>query len=145
MKTDLENARLTLEQGGYTCVLCREGETFSRTERGVYPLMDWLRQGTDLRGCSAADRVVGRAAAFLYVLMGVKAVHGSLMSEGGRQVLEQYGIRASWDTLVVSIRNRTNTGICPMEQAVRTAQTPEEAYQAIGVTLAQMQSSRPTD
>ncbi|MCC8129023.1 MAG: DUF1893 domain-containing protein [Clostridiales bacterium] len=144
MKTDLENARLTLEQGGYTCVLCRGGETFSRTERGVYPLMDWLRQGTDLRGCSAADRVVGRAAAFLYVLMGVRAVYGALMSEGGRQVLEEHGIRASWNALTPGIRNRTNTGSCPMEQAVQTAQTPETAYQAIDAALARLQSNGPT-
>ncbi|MCD7945697.1 MAG: DUF1893 domain-containing protein [Clostridiales bacterium] len=144
MKTDLENARLTLEQGKYTRVLCRGGETFSRTERGVYPLVDWLRQGADLRGCSAADRVVGRAAAFLYVLMGVKAVYGTLMSEGGRQVLEQHGIRGSWDTLVPSIRNRTNTGICPMEQAVKSTQTPEEAYQAVGETLERIQAAKST-
>ncbi|MCC8182087.1 MAG: DUF1893 domain-containing protein [Clostridiales bacterium] len=144
MRTDLENARLTLEQGGYTCVLCREGETFTGTEHGVRPLMSWLRQGADLRGCSAADRVVGRAAAYLYALLGVKVVHGMLMSEGGRQVLEDHGVQASWDTLVPEIRNRTNTGLCPMEQAVRAAHTPEEAYQSIAAAIARMQTSKGT-
>ncbi|MCD8382949.1 MAG: DUF1893 domain-containing protein [Clostridiales bacterium] len=145
MKTDLDNARLTLERGGYTCALCRGEETFTGTGHGVRPLMDWIRQGADLRGCSAADRVVGRAAAFLYARMKVKAVHGVLMSEGGRQVLEAYDIQASWDTLVPEIRNRTDTGPCPMEQAVQTARTPEEAYQFIGAAIIRMRSEKATD
>ena len=72
---DLNRARALLTEGGYTCVLCR-GEVFhTATHRGVKPLVDWLDSGLDLRGFSAADKVVGRATAFLYVLLGVRAVH----------------------------------------------------------------------
>ena len=73
--SDLENAKQILLEGGYTCVLCRGKEIYTATARGVRPLVDWLDSGLDLRGFSAADKVVGRATAFLYVLLGVRTVH----------------------------------------------------------------------
>lgn len=70
----MEQARKILEAGSYTCVLRKNDTVFTATERGVKPLVRWLAQGIDVRGFSAADKVVGRATAYLYVLLGVKAV-----------------------------------------------------------------------
>ena len=53
-----------LKQGTYTCVACRGDTVLTATERGVRPLTNWLRDGADLRGFAAADKVVGKAAAF---------------------------------------------------------------------------------
>ena len=69
--TDLDKARSHLETGSYTCVISRGEETFFATDRGVKPLLNWLEECVDMRGASAADRVVGRATAFLYCLLGV--------------------------------------------------------------------------
>ena len=70
MNSDLTKAAALLNSGAYTCVLCRGDAVFTGTERGVKPLLGWLDGGVDLNGFSAADRVVGTAAAFLYVLLG---------------------------------------------------------------------------
>ena len=63
---NLQKARNILESGNFTCVVCKGDAVCTTTQRGVAPLLNWLDAGTDLTGFSAADRVVGRGAAFLY-------------------------------------------------------------------------------
>lgn len=132
---DLENAKKILSDGSYTCVLCKGKDTVSSSFRGVKPLLDLLDSGKDFSGYSAADKVVGRATAFLYCLLGVTAVHAQVLSKPALQVLENARIAITWDALVDGIRNRENTGPCPMEYATRNSQTPVEALAAIRQTL----------
>ena len=128
---DLKRARALLTEGGYTCVLCRGETIHTATQRGVRPLLDWLDSGLDLRGFSAADKVVGRATAFLYVLLGVRAVHSLVMSTPAREVLLDNGIVASFDREVPGIINRRGDGPCPFEEAVLGIRDPGEALTAI--------------
>lgn len=110
MNKDLEQAKALLENNEeYTCAACRAGESFASEEHGVRPLMRWLNEGTDLSGASAADRIVGKAAAFLYVLLGVRTVYAPLMSVPARETLCAHGIEAIADAVVPAIRNRTDT------------------------------------
>lgn len=116
--TDLQNARALLDSSDYTCVLCCGEQFHTATERGVKPLLDWLASGLYLHGFSAADRVVGRGAAFLYCLLGVTAVYARVMSRPAAAVLEAHGIALQAETLVDGIINRKGTGPCPFEAAV---------------------------
>ena len=129
--SDLERARAILLEGGYTCVLCRGEAVHTATARGVKPLVDWLDSGLELRDFSAADKVVGRATAFLYVLLGVKEVHSLVMSTPAREALEAGGIAASCDREVSGIINRRGDGPCPFEDAVLGITDPQEALLAI--------------
>lgn len=142
MQTDLDRAKQTLTRGGHTAVLCREDTVYITDERGVKPLLDWIAAGTDLAGFSAADKAVGKAAALLYVLLGVRAVYAPLMSEPARRVLEDHGITAGWEQLVPAIRNRSGDGLCPMEQAVWEIEEPETALAAIRAKIAQMMAAQ---
>lgn len=128
---DLNRARALLTEGGYTCVLCRGDVFHTATHRGVRPLVDWLDSGLDLRGFSAADKVVGRATAFLYVLLGVRAVHALVMSTPAKEVLVANGICALCDREVSGIINRKGNGPCPFEEAVLDITDPSEALCAI--------------
>ncbi len=136
---DLEQAKCVLEEESCTCVLCREKVIYKSHRRGVVPLLQLLDEGTDVTGATAADRVVGKATAFLYGLLGVKAVYARIMSVPAAQVLERFGIKASWDELTDGIQNRQKDGPCPMEYATRNSATPEEALLAIRQTLARLQ------
>ena len=136
---DLEQAKALL-QTGYTCVLQRENEQESSTKRGVAPLLAWLNSGKNYHGFSAADKVVGKAAAYLYVLLGVKEIYAQVVSEAAEAVLSKYQIPLFYEEKVPAIRNRTNTGFCPMEQAVWDIDEPREAKQAIETTLKKLQS-----
>lgn len=140
---DLEKAVRLLENGSYTCVLCGGDAVYSSELHGVKPLLDWNESGTNLKGFSAADKVVGKAAAYLYVLLGIKAVYAQIISEDAVAAFEQYGVEVSWKEKVKAIRNRMNTGLCPMEQAVKDITVPEEALKAIqAVVVAGLQSNK---
>ena len=136
---DLDTARNYLDSGNYTCVVCKGTTVHYATERGVNPLVTWLDSDLDLQGFSAADKVVGRATAFLYCLLGVVTVHANVMSRPAAQVLEQHGIGVSYGQLVEGIINRRGTGPCPFESAVLHISDPQEALAAIRAKMQSMQ------
>ena len=142
MNNDLKNAKEMLLSESYTCVLCRGEMLFCSCERGVKPLLGWLDSDTETHGFSAADRVVGRAAAFLYVLLGVRFLYADIMSEPAREVLMAHGIEYTARQLVPAIRNRTGDGFCPMESAVRNIENPEAALAAIREKVRELSSGR---
>ena len=128
---NLEKAKKLLAEGNLTCVMCSDSDTLTFTARGVKPLVMLLRDGKRLDTYSAADKVVGRATAFLYVLLGVKRVHANVMSRAALSVLNDLGAEASFDTLADNIINRAGDGICPFEAAVLGINDPDAAYVAI--------------
>lgn len=141
MTTELNQARELLAAGGYTCVLRKEGRTYTSTHRGVAPLLGWLEDGTDLTGFSAADKVVGRAAALLYRLLRVREVYAAVISRGALEVLEAGGISVCYDTLTDGIINRAGTGPCPMESATKDISDPALAPEAIRRTLEKLRQA----
>lgn len=136
MNQNTLKAKELLQSRECTCVLVKDNSIYESCERGVKPLLQWLESNTDLNGYSAADKVVGRAAAYLYVLMGIKEIYADVISEPSLAVLRKYGIKVTYGLLVNAIRNRTNTGFCPMEQATMNSDTPQEALNAIKSALA---------
>ena len=132
---DLEKARSLLEKENYTCVICRGDDVITDRRRGVRPLLELLESGKSFADYSAADKVVGKAAAFLYCLLGVKALHAGVLSVPARDVLVSAGISVEWGSLVPAIRNRAGDGFCPIETAVWDLTDPALAPDAIRETL----------
>ncbi len=136
--SDLEIAKARLTEGGYTCVLKKgEQEVFS-TLRGVKPLVVWIENGENFAGFSAADKVVGRATAFLYLRLGVTAVYARVISKAAMQVFDERKIPVEYDTLVERIINRARDGLCPFEEAVLAVQDEALAYAAIRNKMQEM-------
>lgn len=131
---------LLLANETYTCVLKKEDDCQFSQEHGVLPLMQWIDAGKHFKGYAAADRIVGSAAAYLYILLDVREVYAQVMSQGAIEILSQHGITAIHDVTTATIRNRANTGSCPMELAVQNSRTSEEAYDAIRRKLHELQS-----
>lgn len=131
MEDNTSYAKELLKKEGYTCVLYDGKNTYTSMARGVAPLVDWLDAGNSFGGYSAADKVVGKATAFLYALLDVKEVYAPVMSESAVRVLKKYGIRAVCDQVVAGIKNREGNGPCPMEQVTKKISTKEEALAAI--------------
>lgn len=138
---DLEQAKSRLQAENLTCVICGGDRLYTSCQRGVAPLLQLLDAGQNMAGCAAADRVVGKATAFLYCLLGVRAVYAHVMSQPAREVLAQAGIPAEYGTLVPGIRNRRNDGPCPMEEATAVCTEPLQALRAIRQRLAQLQAT----
>ena len=134
---DLKKAKELLT-GNTTCVICKNESVYSSDERGVKPLVEWLKSGVCFRDFSAADKVVGRATAFLYVLLGVKEVYARVISTPALEVLNNFGIKSEYTSLVDGIINRRGDGICPFESAVLDTDDAETAYELICRKLSSM-------
>lgn len=138
MSADIKHAVHLLYEDDFTCVLCKNDIVLTDTARGILPLIRWYESGRDFSGFSAADRVVGKGAAFLYALMKVKCVHAGVLSEGALSVLETHGIKWSGDIRVPAILNRDETGLCPMEQTVANVSGAQEALKRLKCKLKTM-------
>lgn len=139
--TDLENAKEQLKKGS-TCAFCREGEIYTAKGRGIKPLLELVEGKTSFKGFSAADTIVGKAAAMLFALAGVRSVYGEVMSKRGKTFLEERGISCSYGVLSPKIINRKGDGECPMELVVKGLIEPEEAMEKIKEKLAELMMNK---
>lgn len=136
----LEAAKLTLRDGGYTCVIAIGGKVvFTSKERGVKPLVDYYRQNgqSQQEDTALADKVIGRAAALLARLAGIRTLYAGVISRGALEELNKAGITAGYETTAEAIRNRANTGLCPMEQLSQGVDDPEEMLARVENFLAE--------
>ena len=124
--TDLQTAKNNL--AGHTICLCKDGKCLYSDSRGIAPMMGYIADGIDLSGYSVADKVVGKAAALLFVKCGIVAAYAETLSQYARAVLEKCGIAVEYKTLTERIINRDGTDVCPMEKAVLGCDDAEEAY-----------------
>lgn len=86
---------------------------------------------------SVADKIVGKAAALLFIKMKVSSVYGSVMSEKARDIFLHYNIPFFYKTLTKEIINRRGDDLCPMEKAVENVNDPEKAYVILTDTVYQ--------
>jgi hypothetical protein len=129
--TNIEHAKKLFLSDIYTCVLCKDDIIYTSTKSGILPMIEFITDSIDLNGFSAADKIVGKAAAMLFVLAEVREVYASVMSEQAIKVFLKHGVKYSCSTLVQDIINRAGTSICPMEQAVKGIENPSDAFKAI--------------
>lgn len=139
---DWENAIRLLEENTHTCVLCKGDALYTSEKRGVAPLVGWITSGVDLRDFSAADKIVGKAAALLFALAGVKQVFAPIMTETALAIFTCHGIEANSQTIIKQIMNRAGTGPCPMERTVSSIDDPEEALKAIRQTMERLSAEK---
>ena len=104
--------------------------------------MKLINEKKDCKGYSAADKIVGRAAAFLYTLLGVKNVYGEVMSKGAIEIFKKEGINYEYKTLTEFIENRKKNGICPMDEAVLNCTNANDACEAIRQKMKFLQSQK---
>jgi hypothetical protein len=133
---DLERAKALLDGGNYACVLINADIIYTSGKKGITFLMDLISAKTDLRGFSAADKVVGKAAAMLFALAGIGEVFSEVISESAIETLSKHGIGYSFKTRTADIINRADNGVCPMERAVKDINEPAAAYDTLKEALA---------
>lgn len=91
-------------------------------------LYDLLVQEPDyLKGAVIADKVVGKGAAALMVLGGIKEVYADIISSKALSLFRKYGVKVGFAQEVPFIWNRARTGGCPVE----TMCSEEESAEAI--------------
>lgn len=127
----INDLKARLNEGGFTCVLHVNGREYTSFERGVKPLLSFLDSEVSFSGALAADKTVGAGAAYLYVLLGVRALWANVISEAAVAVLAKNGIEVFYSECVPHIINRQGTDVCPIEKAVASAENPIHAHTLI--------------
>lgn len=129
--TDLEVAKRHYSRGCYTCVLVKGERMYVSDKSGILPLLIFAKSGDSFEGFSAADKIVGKAAALMYACLGVSRVYAEVMSKSAVDVFTARGIEFEYDTLTEMIVNRRGEGACPMEEAVANTYDCNEAVTLI--------------
>lgn len=110
-----------------SCVIRNGNDIRVFHDRGIKDLFRLLKEERAfLDGAFVADKVVGKGAAALMILGGVKEVYADIVSRPALALLNEARIRTDYTLVVAHIVNRTHTGICPVEQlcsGCATAQT----------------------
>ncbi|MBR6709117.1 MAG: glycerate kinase [Clostridia bacterium] len=130
IEASLRWATACLHESGASCVLVRPGEIPCLLEgSGISPLVHSLRADRKaFAGAAAADKIVGLAAAYLFVYGHAEAIYGEVMSTAADRWLTGQGIPHAAGVVVEKIINRRGDGICPMEARAIHISTPEEAW-----------------
>ena len=105
-----------LYEGDFSCVIHNHvTRTFSK--RGVADLYELLTtEPSFLNGALIADKVIGKAAAALMILGGVKQIYTHRISSSALALLREAGIEPNFKEEVPFIQNRDKTDWCPMEK-----------------------------
>ncbi len=136
--SDLQKATALLKDR-ITCAAVRGESVYTSTATGISPMLDFLNNGVDLRGFSVADKIVGKAAALLFIKAEIRSVYAEVLSIPAQEILERYRIPVRFETLTDRIINRAGTDSCPMEKAVAPIDDPETAFSVLWNTRKQLQ------
>lgn len=133
MRADLEIAAKRLNQKNLNLVVVKNSRVLFETEsHGLGDLVKAISQlKSDIQGSSVADRIVGRAAALLFVYSGVSAIFALTISDGGMEILSNNNVLHEFRKRVPRILNAKKTDVCPFEKLVAELSSPEEAYERL--------------
>ena len=138
MHDRLERLKKMMHSGNFTCVIETANEVFTSVQRGVKPLLEFLDSGKDFRDAYASDKVIGKAAAFIYVKLGISKLYTDVISEPALEILTAYSVDVEYGELVKVIRNRVGDGFGPMETAVWSINDPDKAIATMKIRLAEL-------
>lgn len=115
----------------HECVCIGDDITLTSDTKGISFLFGNVQKKIIFKNGAVADKIVGKAAAYLFVLLGVKSIYAEVVSESAVPVLEKYKIEYKYNILTKYILNRRGDDMCPMEKAVKNATSPKEAFDCL--------------
>jgi hypothetical protein len=132
-----ETAKYLIRNGEMSCAVLKDGKiVYQGLGRGISPLIELYENGKGiLSDAYVLDRVIGKAAAIILILGGVREVYGERMSKSAADCLKMHNIKTSCGEEVCMILNNAGTGMCPLENSVSNTDDLTEGYQKIKDTL----------
>jgi len=126
-------AKKIIKSGGAKYILIKKNKIIlQRGEPGISGALDVFDNSREqLNGAVVIDKIVGKAAAAVFILGKARYVYGFIMSRAAKDFLAANGIEAACGELTDVIKNRAGDGVCPIEQIVLNVEEPEEALAAI--------------
>ena len=130
-----------LQDGNHSLVVAGDGiRTFDG--RGISDLYDLLTEHPGwLRGASVADKVVGKGAAALLILGGVRELFAGVVSTSALGLLKDSGIPVRFPQEVAHIVNRKGDGVCPVETLCKECTTAAQCLPLIREFVAKIKNN----
>lgn len=144
MLNNLNKAKNILISEDLKFVLVNDEKIIKSKDKGVKPLLDLIKSKRDVSGFSAADRVVGKAAALLYLNLGIKEIYARLISKEAIDLFKKENIYYEYMIVQPFIKNRDLTDMCPMDKSVRDISDPKQAFHAINETVRKLMQRKNT-
>lgn len=117
--TSIDSTKAFDLQSACSLIFVKGLSIYKSFEEGISPLLECYTNKMPLKDYTAGDKIVGKAAAFLYSLLGIKALYALVITTDAKRILEERGVKVYYSTLTSSIINRAGDGDCPMEMAVK--------------------------
>lgn len=108
-------------------VVYKDGNVQEFQQPGVEPILIYL-EDKDFKGTQVFDRVVGRAAAFLYVYGDADYVYANTISKQAIEIFKKNNIKYEAKNIVDEIQNKDKTDLCPFEKLTKNVENPAQAY-----------------
>jgi predicted secreted Zn-dependent protease len=130
---DLEIAKQRLKNKELNLVFIKNSElVFETKKEGLAGFLQAIEECNGaLAATSVADKVIGKAAAFLCIYSKVKAAFAITLSQSGREILNTGNNYIEFEKLTSTILNLKKTDQCPFEKLVENITEPETAYKEI--------------
>ncbi len=117
----------TLNANSLSLLVRNHGITSHHNNRGVEDLLTLLQNEPErLKGAVVADKMIGKAAAAIMVVGGVKTVYTNLICTPARELFETAGVTVVAKEEVPQILNRDKTAQCPIDSRLNDALTAKE-------------------
>ncbi len=129
---DLETAKSMLNQRAACIAVVKDGcVLYQSSGRGIFPLYDAvILRNIDFTQSAAADKIVGKAAAMLFIHSGVTELYAEVLSEEAEAMLKQSSVHFTYGKKVPQILNRNKDGLCPVE-TLAERKTPQDYPQLV--------------
>ena len=117
-------------------------EPYVSEYKGIRPIMEFLKKGESLKGAYIADKVIGKAAAFLMVYGGAVSVYARVISGAAKDVFSKAGVCCEFEKEVPYIINRKDDGICPVEVLCKDCVTAAQCLPLIREFVTKISTSK---
>lgn len=131
--TKLEELKEILHNKNASLVVCySNGEIKEYYQDRVKDIKGILQSNENaLKGAIIADKVIGKLAGSLLAISGVEEIYADIISEYAIPILEENNIKYQYETKVNYIRNKDNTGMCPMENKFKDEKDIKKIYEEV--------------
>ncbi len=130
---DLTLARETLENEECSIVVVKNKKVLLfKKGHGLKPIFETFEEiGPEIKDSVVADRILGKASAFLFRYAGVKSVYTPQATKGAVAVLIVGGIPSQVEKLIPFIKNNTGDNKCPFEKILEGVESPKKAFELL--------------
>ena len=126
-----------LNRQGLSLLVYNHDSLTTHANRGIQDLLQLIsEQPQRLDGAIAADKIIGKSAAAIMIVGGVKEVHTNLICTPARELFEAHNVRVFAAEEVPMILNRDRSGMCPMDTQINEVESVEECVAILQASLA---------